>query len=206
MEVIVIPTGAMEENCYLIYDPETGNALIIDPGDDAGMISGMVKALRVNVQAILLTHSHFDHIGAVDSLVNEFHVPVYMSREEIDWFHAHGKQDQMFFGALTSLESDLVAIQAGKQKIGQFEVDAILAPGHSAGSTMYLIGENLFSGDVLFQGSIGRTDLPGGNVEQMIQSLALIRNLPGNYTVYPGHGPASTLDYEKTHNPYLAFS
>lgn len=205
MEVIVLPTGAIEENCYLVYDPESSDALIIDPGEEPGMISGMIQALRIHPQAILLTHSHFDHIGAVDALVSEFRIPVYMSKEEMDWIQSHGKSDQLFFGTQAPLESELTVVSPGKQTIGSFEVDAILAPGHSAGSVMYLIGNDLFSGDVLFQGSIGRTDLPGGNPEDMIASLSLIKNLPGNYTVYPGHGPASTLDYEKTHNPYLAF-
>lgn len=206
MQVITQPLGPVEANCYIVI--ENKNALVIDPGDDAKTLLGMIRSLDVKVQAILLTHAHFDHCGAVDDLIDEFHVDVYMNPAEYDFLRDSAKNSSSAFMGIPrlSLNAMPMPLKEGKQKIGDFEIDVFYAPGHSIGSVIIAIEDCLFTGDVLFAGSIGRTDLMTGNADQMRESLRFIKSLTKNYEVFPGHGPATTLDYEKKHNPYLVYN
>lgn len=206
MEVICKPVGPVQANCYIVM--ENGHALVIDPGDQGQEISSMLHAMNVQVDAILLTHAHFDHIGAVDTLMKEFDVDCYVNPAEFDYLQNPDKNSSSAFMGIPhlSLKTVPVELKEGLNTIGPFKVTAYFAPGHSAGSTIFEIGDSLFTGDVLFQESIGRTDLQGGSVEQMKESIAFLKSLTKNYTVYPGHGPSTTLDYEKTHNPYLLYN
>lgn len=205
MQVICQPVGPVEANCYIVLENE--KALIIDPGADAPVLKGMIQSLGAKVEAVLLTHAHFDHIGAVDELVKEYGVDVYLNPLELDFLEKPEKNASASFMGIPkmSLTSKPVPFKEGKQQIGSFEVTAYYAPGHSAGSTILEIGDCLFTGDVLFNNSIGRTDLATGNADQMKQSLAFLNSLTKNYEVYPGHGPSTTLDREKKTNPYLIF-
>lgn len=204
MQVICQPVGPVEANCYIVL--ENQNALIIDPGDDARLLKGMIASLKARVEAVLLTHAHFDHIGAVDELVKEYDVDVYMNPNEFDFLKESSKNGTASFGLPgLKIDAEPKPFKEGEQKIGDFTVTAYYAPGHSIGSTILEIQNCLFTGDVLFNGSIGRTDLPTGSVSQMKESLQFLMNLQGNYEVYPGHGPSTTLAYEKTHNPYLIY-
>lgn len=204
MEVICKPVGPIQANCYIVM--ENGNALVIDPGDEGAQISQMVHALGLKVEAILLTHAHFDHIGAVDTLAKEFDAPCYVNPNELEALQNPKLNGSVSLGEpAMSVKTKAIAYHEGENKIGSFEVTAYYAPGHSIGSTLLLIGNNLFTGDVLFQNSIGRVDLPGGSVEQMKETLNFINSLKTNYTVYPGHGPATTLFAEQSRNPYLLY-
>ncbi|MCF0246550.1 MAG: MBL fold metallo-hydrolase, partial [Ileibacterium sp.] len=133
---------------------------------------------------------------------------VYMNPSEFDFLYDPKKNSSAAFMGFPPLKLSAkpLPLKEGSQKIGSFEVNAWYAPGHSIGSTIIQIGDCLFTGDVLFAGSIGRTDLATGNADQMRQSLNYLKDLTKNYEVYPGHGPATTLDYEKAHNPYLIYS
>lgn len=206
MNVICKPVGPVMANCYIVTDH--GAALLIDPGDEAGMLCDMIDALDCRLEAILLTHAHFDHIGAVDDLVAKYHVPVYVNPNELDHLSSPDKNASSSFAGIPkiSLQAKPEAFHEGLNTIGSFKVTAYFAPGHSVGSTILEIGDNLFTGDVLFQNSIGRTDLPGGSVEAMRDSIHFIKSIDRDYIVYPGHGPSTTLDYEKTHNPYLLYN
>ncbi|UNT95969.1 MBL fold metallo-hydrolase [Allobaculum mucilyticum] len=206
MEVICKPVGPVMANCYIVTDH--GHALVIDPGDEAGELKALIAALNVKVDAVLLTHAHFDHIGAVDGLVREYGVDVYVNPQELDYLSSPQKNSSASFMGIphVSQQTHPVAFKEGENQIGTFTVTAYYAPGHSVGSTILEIGDNLFTGDVLFENSIGRTDLPGGSVEQMRDSLNFIKSLTKDYTVYPGHGPSTSLDYEQTHNPYLLYN
>lgn len=205
MEVYTQPTGPVQANCYIVTDQ--GKALVIDPGDDAHRIAGMVNSLQCRVEAIILTHTHFDHCGAVDQLAGLWHCPVYVNPAETEFLNSPTKNSSALFGLPDLvLKTKPEVLKEGMQNIGGFEVRAFYAPGHSIGSTMLQIGNSLFTGDVLFQGSIGRTDLPTGNADQMKESLELIKTLPADLTVYPGHGPSTTLKQELKTNPYLLYS
>lgn len=206
MEVICKPVGPVQANCYIVLDGS--HALVIDPGAEAEELHRLIQALGATVDGIVLTHAHFDHIAAVDALIEIYQCDVYVNQAEYDYLQDPDKNSSnAFFGvSKVSLKAKPVELKEGENQIGTFKVRAFYAPGHSAGSTLLLIGDNLFTGDVLFQDSIGRTDLAGGNVAQMRQSLNFIKSLDKNYTVYPGHGPSTSLDYEKTHNPYLLYN
>lgn len=205
MEVYTQPTGPVQANCYIVTDQ--GKALVIDPGDDASVIENIVKAHQVEVEAIVLTHAHFDHCGAVDTLAELWHCPVYVNPAEAEFLSNPNKNSSSLFGLPSLiLKTRPEVLKEGEQTIGSFDVKAYYAPGHSIGSTMLLIGKNLFTGDILFQGSIGRTDLPTGNADQMKESLERIKSLPGDLMVYPGHGPVTTLEREMKTNPYLLYS
>lgn len=205
MEVICKPVGMNQANCYIVTDQQ--KALVIDPGDEASLLEALINALNVKVQGIVLTHAHFDHIGAVDALIEKFGTDVYVNKAEFDFLQNSRANGSSVFGLPpVTLKAQPKELKEGEQKIGDFTIDAYYAPGHSAGSTILAIGDNLFTGDVLFQNSIGRTDLPSGDAQQMKDSLNFLKSLTKNYTVYPGHGPSTTLDYEKTHNPYLLYN
>lgn len=205
MEVYTQPTGPVQANCYIVTDQS--KALVIDPGDDAAVIEHLVKVHDCTVEAIVLTHAHFDHCGAVDALADAWHCPVYVNPAEAEFLQNPTRNSSALFGLPDLiLKTKPEILKEGEQTIGSFKVKALYAPGHSIGSTMLLIGNCLFTGDVLFQGSIGRTDLPTGNADQMKQSLELLKTLPQDLMVYPGHGPATTLKQELRTNPYLLYS
>lgn len=207
MKVITKPVGPVMANCYLVINDDN-HCLIIDPGEEAELLANTIDSLHVKVDGIVLTHAHFDHIGAVDELMNRFHVSVYLNKEEFSFFDDPMKNSSGVFMGMPELYlmAHPVALQEGHNQIGTFDVVAYYTPGHSIGSMILAIGDDLFTGDTLFQGSIGRTDLPTGSVPQMKKSLELIKSLDKNYTVYPGHGPSTTLDIEKKRNPYLVYA
>lgn len=206
MEVICKPVGPVGANCYLVI--EGSNVLVIDPGDEPGAIAQLLRALKLHLQGILLTHAHFDHIGAVDDLLRQFGSHVYVNKAEFDFLTQPEKNSSAHFMGIQPMviQARPLELKEGLNKIGDFDVTAYYAPGHSVGSTILEIGDNLFTGDVLFQDSIGRTDLPTGDPAAMRDSLNFIKSLTKNYTVYPGHGPSTTLDEEKKHNPYLIYN
>lgn len=184
--------GEYQVNCYLVSD-DGGNGVIIDPGYEAERILGAVKENALNVKAIFLTHGHFDHIGAVKPLALALGCPVYVHPKEVTLppyltqgllYHTHeyGQGDEISVGELT------------------FRV--LETPGHTNGSVCLRCGDCLFTGDTLFAGSCGRTDL-GGSMLDMLASLKALADLEGNYTVLPGHGPESDLDRERKHSPYI---
>lgn len=205
LTVIQQPTGPVQANCYIVLNGK--NALMIDPGDDPEILKGMIATEGCTLQAILLTHAHFDHCGAVDELVKTYGVNVYMNPAEFDFLNCPAKNSSSAFAGVPhlSLSTKPMELKEGEQKIGDFDVTAYYAPGHSVGSTIIEIGDNLFTGDVLFQDSIGRTDLETGSAADMRKSLEFLKSLTKDYTVWPGHGPSTTLDYEKRHNPFLIY-
>lgn len=190
--------GVYQENAYVIVDDATRDALIIDPGDEGESLVRYLESLKINLKAILLTHGHVDHVGAVDAVKDAFSVPVYISEIDMKFI----EQRKMAFGKMKRADFFLKEgdefIFAGKK------VQIIETPGHSRGSLSYYVDGLLFSGDVLFQNSVGRTDLPGGNMEELIYSIKeKLMKLPGETRVFPGHGPETTLAMEKAFNGYL---
>lgn len=201
MKVITQPLGPVEANCYVLI--ENGKALIIDPGDDFIQLKELLIQESAIVEAVLLTHAHFDHIGGLDQLINEYQVDVYMNPKEFAFLNNIQLNGSAYFYQSIQSNAKPKPIQEGMQTIGSFSVWAKTLPGHSIGSTIYCIDQALFTGDVLFQGSVGRVDLPTGNEQEMIESIHFLKTLPSDLIVYPGHGPKTTIGQEIRSNPYF---
>lgn len=206
MNIISLVTGVIRENCYLVYNEK--ELLIVDPGADAGNIKAAITETGATPIAILLTHTHYDHIGAVDELRDAYHIPVYVSPLEAAWLG----DPQMNLSGLPRHDDmpDVIVRPADElfelreYQLGEFTFTVVPTPGHSIGSVSFVFPDFVISGDALFSGSVGRTDLPTGNLEQLLNG---IRNqlfvLPDEFPVYPGHGPATTILKEKRTNPFF---
>lgn len=192
--------GAYAANCYLLWNDR--HVLIVDPGSKSPKIKEAIEAKDGIVDGIFLTHGHFDHIAGVDALVKQYACGVYIN--ELD--KAMLRDPNLNFsmpGHDVIIESEVISLQPGQQKIGAFEFTLIDAPGHSEGSCLMLWDHYMICGDVIFEGSVGRTDLPGGSNSKMFQSLHMIKTLNPEYEILPGHGSTTTLQRELQSNPYL---
>jgi glyoxylase-like metal-dependent hydrolase (beta-lactamase superfamily II) len=194
LKVYAMALGAYQTNCYIIHEESSKTCCVIDPGYDADRILGKLDALGLTLEAVLLTHGHFDHVGAVKDLAAETQCDVYLHSEDLTM------PPMMTAGALyytkTYAEGSLL-------KLAGLEISVLHTPGHTPGSVCLLADNSIFSGDTLFQGSCGRTDLPGGNWATITQSLKRLAALEGNFWVFPGHGGSTTLRDEKKYNPYM---
>ncbi|MGI8462316.1 MAG: MBL fold metallo-hydrolase [Solirubrobacterales bacterium] len=208
MEVRMLTVGQVAENCFVLRRDGSDAGLIVDPGEEAERILEVVDELGIKVEAILLTHTHFDHIGAVAPVAKATGAPVYCPEIEVPVL-----ADIMAFvpwpgfGPYESYEADETVAGGEKLELAGFEIDVIFTPGHSPGHVTYSIPDEsaLFSGDVLFQGSVGRTDLPGGDWPTLLESIrGLVDGHPEETTVYPGRMGITTLGAEKASNPFLA--
>ncbi len=195
MLIKCIPVGNMEENCYVVTDEESLQCAVIDPGDESNTILDYLEDNKLKVRAIFLTHGHFDHTGAVGAVVEETGAPVWINRADVT---DHMEQFRYNAPTGTHFYSDGDIIEVGALKFRVMET-----PGHSKGSVTLKCGDALFTGDTLFAGSCGRTDLPGGDLDELMCSLRRLGDLPGNYEVWPGHMDPTTLDIEKASNRYL---
>jgi hydroxyacylglutathione hydrolase len=207
MDVRMFTVGPVAENCYLLRREDSDRALIVDPGDEAGRILGPVDELGLTVEAILITHCHFDHIGAVTPVARETGAPVYCPKIEVPVLADIMSWVPGPFGPFESYEADETVVGGETLELAGFELDVIFTPGHSPGHVSYSVrGEDaLFSGDVLFQGSVGRVDLPGGDWGTLLESIrTLVDEHPPETTVYPGHMGLTTLGAERASNPFLA--
>jgi hydroxyacylglutathione hydrolase len=200
--------GPVAENCFLFRADGSDRALIVDPGDEADRILGPVDELGLGVDAILLTHCHFDHIGAVAPVAKATGAPVYCPEIEVPVL-----ADIMSFvpwpgfGPFESYDADETVSGGETLELAGLEIDVIFTPGHSPGHVTYSVRgeEALFSGDVLFQGSVGRTDLPGGDWATLLASIGnLVDSHSPETTVFPGHMGITTLGAERAGNPFLA--
>ena len=196
--------GPLQENCYLVRREGSDRALLIDPGDEAEKLQGAMEQLGVEPEAILLTHTHFDHIGAVAPLARATGAPVYCPREELPVLADPSAFFGAMFGPVEGWEAEH-AIDGGQRlQLAGFEVDVIATPGHSPGHVTFVLDGALFSGDVLFQGSVGRTDLPGADHETLMASIAgLLERFDDETKVHPGHMGLTTLGRERATNPFL---
>lgn len=205
IQVRQIVTGTIEENCYIVY--KDNKALIIDPGDETSKIKNEIEELEVQPIAILLTHAHFDHIGSLEDIRVDYDIPVYISPEEKDWLGdpiANLSFNNSFTVTANPAEQLFAPVQ--KLTIDEFTFEVVPTPGHSPGSVSFIFHENHFviSGDALFRGSVGRTDLPGSQPEVLLDGIRkYLFSLPDDYTVYPGHGRDTTIGNEKHTNPYF---
>ena len=200
MNVKQIETGAAPENCYLIWEKQ--DLLIVDPGADADKIITAITKTGATPLAILLTHTHYDHIGALDDIRDHYQVPVYVHALENSWL-----QDPLLN---VSGERNITARLADHEfeikpyTFGELSFRVVETPGHSIGSVSFIFDDFVVSGDALFKGSIGRTDLYSGNLEQLLHSIQTeLFTLPDHFTVYSGHGEQTTIQQEKATNPFF---
>ena len=189
-------------NCYILYDDNTKEGFIIDPADSPDKIIDLVSSLQVNVKAILLTHGHFDHIGATNALRKHYQVDVYAHEEEVQVTKDINVNLSEYFGEANSVDVDVLLRDGQCFEVAGFKIKGIHTPGHTEGSCCYVVSDDevdrLFSGDTIFYHSYGRTDLPTGSGGTIIRSiLDKLLVLDGSMEVFPGHGDATTIDDEK---------
>lgn len=203
-----IPLGALQTNCYILAN-EDRSCLIFDPGDEGKKLIEWITKKKFKPKAILLTHAHFDHIGAVDSVREFYQIPVYIHKKESEWLADPSLNGSKFFmtGQMIKIKSaDVLITKEERMKVDDFEFLIYETPGHSPGSvSFYFENEGLVvSGDVLFKGGIGRTDLSGGNETVLLNSIhKKLLTLPENTIVLPGHGPQTLIEDEMAGNPFL---
>ena len=207
MKMSILKTGNFHTNCYIIKTSEN-NLVVIDPGDEGDKIKEIIDKTETKLAAILLTHAHHDHTGAVKYLKEIYpEAPVYMGREDEDMINnvyrnyacVRGKAMELF----KDLRADILIDDGAEIKIDDLTFKAVATPGHTKGGMTYICEDNMFTGDTLFYESIGRSDLYGGNSETICQSVTKLMLMEGDYKVFPGHGPSSTLDYERQNNKYV---
>jgi glyoxylase-like metal-dependent hydrolase (beta-lactamase superfamily II) len=208
MDVRMFTVGQIAENCFLLRQDGSDRALIVDPGDEAPRILQAAEELGVSIDGILLTHTHFDHIGAVAPVAKATGAPVWCPEIETPVLaDINSYVPWPGFGPYESYDADHTVNGGEKLELAGMEIDVIFTPGHSPGHVTYSVPDEaaIFSGDVLFQGSVGRTDLPGGDWQTLLESIrTLVDSHPDETTVYPGHMGITTLGAERATNPFLA--
>ena len=200
-----IVTGPFQENSYLLIDKLSKKCVLIDPGDEAQKIINFINEKNILPIAIINTHAHLDHIGAISEIKAEYSIPFYLHTEEKPILDSYLISCRMFgMKPAQSPSVDVWLNASGELLIGPFKFLIIETPGHTPGGCSFLINDVIFVGDTLFQGSIGRTDLPGGDRKILDKSLIkLINKLNPKTTVYSGHGPSTSIGFEKINNPFL---
>ncbi len=205
MRITKIPTSGFSANCWLLCDEDRGEAAVIDPDAKAERILSALAEQNAVLSMILLTHGHFDHISAVDALRDATGAPVLIHAKDAPMLtDAAANASAVFFGEGQTYRAANGFLKGGDAlRLGEQTIAVRHTPGHTPGSVCFVIGDALFTGDTLFRDSIGRTDLPGGSDKQMTESLKRLRFMPGDYTVYPGHGDTTALERERLYNPYF---
>jgi hydroxyacylglutathione hydrolase len=204
MDVRCFTVGPLQENCWIVRREDSDRALVVDPGEEADRLIQAIDGLTV--EAILLTHTHFDHVGAVAPLARHTSAPVYCPKLEVPVLQDVNAYLFPGYGPFESWDPEETVEGGERLSLAGFEIDVLFTPGHSPGHVCYSIADEqvLLDGDVLFRGSIGRFDLPGGNGEVLLESIAMLLNtLPDETRVLPGHMGATTLGNERVSNPFL---
>ena len=206
----MLPVGMFQSNCYIVSCSDTNEGVVIDAGDEGETILSAVDRSGVRITAILQTHAHLDHVGALDQVAPALAVPVCMHNDEVPVYERVEQQATMFgLGAPKRVPIDRMLEDGEKINIGNLTAKVVHAPGHSPGSVCFYFANEtpprIIVGDVLFKGSIGRTDLPGGDYGTIMNTLAgVFLPLSDDTIVYSGHGPETTIGEEKRFNPFLA--
>ncbi len=206
MKIIKRTVGDVETNCYIVVNETSKECFIIDPGDDEEVLIAAIEEEKAVPKAILLTHGHFDHIYAVEPLAKKYGIPVYASEKEAQLLAEPEMNCSALYGREVAVVPENYIEDGDIFEIAGIKIKGLHTPGHTKGSMCFYVGsENtLFSGDTLFKGGVGRTDLPTGNTHLLLESLRdKIIVLPPETIIYPGHGPQTELDYEKRNNSYM---
>lgn len=203
----VLPVGWLQCNCSILGDPETREALVLDPGDEVERVLDVLKRHSLNVKAIVSTHAHIDHVGGLQKLQQATGAPVLMHGDDLELYR-HLDEQAAWLGVPPppSARVDQLLREGDTVRWGNYAASVLHTPGHTPGSvSLYMPGQiTLFAGDTLFAGSIGRTDLWGGSMPDILRSIrGKLLVLPDRTLVYPGHGPATTIGEERASNPFV---
>ncbi|KAJ49451.1 glyoxylase-like metal-dependent hydrolase (beta-lactamase superfamily II) [Clostridium tetanomorphum] len=201
MKIKRIPVGVYAANCYIVMDEDTKEGIVIDPGSEALVIEEQIKKMGVNVKYIFVTHGHIDHTGAVAELKKALNAPVCISEQDDNFIV---NRAYMFGNPENCGKADIIIREGDIFNIGNMKLKCIETPGHTLGGMCFIIDNIVFTGDTLFEGSIGRTDFDGGDFETIINSIKTkLITLSEDTIVLPGHGDQTTIKNEKVYNPFL---
>ncbi len=200
-----LEVGPLQSNCYILADDKENEAIVIDPGGDGNRILALLERKSWKVKMVLITHAHFDHIAANAEVVNATEASLAVPRLDAQMMDHSVMQAQMYgLSVDPSPKPDILLEDGDTIELGDEKIEVLATPGHSPGGVSFKTSVGIFPGDTLFAGSIGRTDLPGGDFETLISSIKeKILVLPDDTDVFPGHGPSTTVGKEKMHNPFL---
>ena len=202
LQIEQLPVGMLQTNCYIAGCPKVGRCIVIDAGDEAGRILERVGAHGWKVELIVNTHAHFDHMLGVEELRKATGAPVAVHKSDVYWLQHAG--EAFGLGQQAGVKADRELADGDELQLGEHSFEVIHTPGHSPGGICLLTTGILFSGDTLFSLGVGRTDLPGGDWNELIESVHdRLFTLPPDTVVYPGHGPSTTIGYEKANNPFV---
>ena len=197
MLIKTLPVGQLETNCYVVTDENALVCAVIDPGDESNTILDYIEDNKLSCKAILITHAHFDHVSAVNAMLEATGAELYMCEKDLELAKTGAS------GRFTPPENTHFYKDGDEVKVAGLTFKVMETPGHTPGGVTLICGDALFTGDTLFRGSCGRTDLPGGDMRAALRSLKRIASLEGDYEVYPGHAESSMLSIEREHNPYV---
>jgi len=200
MLIKTLPVGMLQTNCYVVTDEETNKCAIIDPGGDASTILDYVESNKLTPVAIFLTHGHYDHHMGLDGVIEATGVPAYIHESEVN------RSGQQVLHLLDDNGKLIFYSEGTVVHVGTLKFVVHETPGHSPGSVTLMCTDAVFTGDTLFRGSCGRTDLEGGSEDVLMKSLKRLSDLDGDFEVYPGHEDCSTLDYERRFNNYMRYA
>ena len=197
MLIKTLPVGQLETNCYVVTDENALVCAVIDPGDESNTILDYIEDNKLSCKAILITHAHFDHVSAVNAMLEATGAELYMCEKDLELAKTGAT------ARFTPPENTHYYKDGDEVKVAGLTFKVMETPGHTPGGVTLICGDALFTGDTLFRGSCGRTDLPGGDMRAELRSLKRIASLEGDYEVYPGHAESSMLSIEREHNPYV---
>jgi hydroxyacylglutathione hydrolase len=203
-----LEVGMLGTNCYIVMDDESREGYVIDPGAEARTITQAAADMRLKCKAVLCTHGHMDHVGAVGKVAEAVHAPAMISETDSPILAGagHGIVGRLSAMRVSKPEEGAIVLLEPEQVLdfGNVRARVVPTPGHTPGSMSFIIGDDIFCGDLVFQGSIGRTDLRGGSLSQLLDSVRrYVWTLPADARIFPGHGPETTVRVEKRSNPYL---
>lgn len=204
-----VVVGPLASNSYLVFDPVLREGILIDAGGDPEKIMKSIEQNKVEVKAIYVTHGHFDHVLAVGELKRNLGCKFYIHRGDLDILRRASENCRRLTGeeCPDPPSPDDYVEDHDMAEVGGVELRVLHTPGHTPGSVAYVVEGSVFTGDTLFAGAIGRHDLPGGNLEELIRSIEeRLLTLPDDYGVYPGHGPSTTIGAERLYNPFIGMN
>jgi len=205
MRIETLTVGSFAMNCYLIFDEDSRDAIYIDPGSESDRLIKKIEEANLNLKYIINTHCHIDHAAEVSQVKNYFKVPFYIHNGDLNLLNSLKEQGTFFGISVGEIPQDIEFVEDGDQlALGNDTCLIIHTPGHSPGGISIKFNSDVFVGDCLFLDSIGRTDLPGGNYDQLLNSIRTrLLSLDDATTIYPGHGPSTTIGRERQYNPFL---